>query len=57
MFKFPLIFNQQIPYYSSLNDDIISYIRRYIIRKLCSICYGILKSNTLPAKYYFIDKI
>ena len=32
IFKFPLIFNQQeIPYYSSIEDDIISYIGRYII--------------------------
>ena len=35
IFKFPLIFNQQeIPYYSSIEDDIISYIGGYIIRKL-----------------------
>ena len=45
-FKFPLIFNQQVPYYSSIEDDIISCIGGYIIRKLslklCSVCCRIL---------------
>ena len=61
IFKFPLIFNQQeVPYYSSIEDDIISYIRGYIISKLslklCSVCCGILRSKNLPAKYCFIDE-
>ena len=60
IFKFPLIFNLQVPYYSSIEDDIISYNGGYTIRKLslklCSVCYGILRSNNLPAKYCFIDE-
>ena len=61
IFKFTLIFNQQeVPYYSSIEDDIISYIGGYIIRKLslklCSVCCGILRSKHLPANYCFIDK-
>ena len=53
-------FNQEeVPCYSSIEDDIISYIGGYSIRKLslklCSFCCGILRSNNLSAKYCFID--